>query len=95
MFIEKERVKDPHNLDISLWINDKIKQNDNTNNMHFKIPDLLFYLSEFLTLNPGDLILTGTPHGVGPIDFGDKVKGNIKQNDELLVEMKFNVEKLL
>jgi acylpyruvate hydrolase len=91
-FIEKSAVKDPHNLNMSLYVNDKLVQHDNTGNMHFKIGDQLEYITKYTTLNKGDLIITGTPAGVGPIKVGDKLKANIEQNKEILTEIIFNVE---
>ena len=53
--------------DLSLWlkVNDKLMQNSNTKQLIFKIPFLIHYLSQFMTLLPGDIISTGTPKGVG------------------------------
>lgn len=88
----KSDVIDPHNLQINLWINGEIKQTDNTGNMHFKIDEQLEFITKYVTLYPGDLVLTGTPHGIGHISIGDKIRANLIQNDTTLVELKFNVE---
>ena len=48
--------------------------------MHFKINQLISYISKYMTLNEGDLILTGTPMGVGPVQAGDQVKAFAKFN---------------
>jgi acylpyruvate hydrolase len=90
--IDPNLVKDPYNIDINFYINEQIKQSGNTKEMHFKIGDILEYITKYVTLNEGDLILTGTPEGVGPIKVGDKLYGNLKQNDKILVEMSFLVE---
>jgi 2-keto-4-pentenoate hydratase/2-oxohepta-3-ene-1,7-dioic acid hydratase in catechol pathway len=58
------------NIDLFLEKNGSIVQQGNTKNMIFKIDVLVSYLSGFFTLNPGDIILTGTPEGVGPIQKG-------------------------
>ncbi len=79
-------------LKITLWINGQIKQKDNTGNMHYKIGETLEYITNYVTLNPGDLILTGTPHGIGPIQVGDKLKANLKQDGKVIVEMNYDVE---
>jgi 2-keto-4-pentenoate hydratase/2-oxohepta-3-ene-1,7-dioic acid hydratase in catechol pathway len=63
----------PDNLDIKLYVNDKIKQSSNTNQMIFKPLYLVSFISQIMTLLPGDVILTGTPPGVGPIQKGDVV----------------------
>ena len=79
-FVTKDSVKDPHNLGVKLWVNGTLKQDTNTSQMIFKIPELIEFLSRAFTLNPGDIILTGTGPGVGmhrkPPEFlqnGDKV----------------------
>ncbi|MGE5540136.1 MAG: fumarylacetoacetate hydrolase family protein [Gemmatimonas sp.] len=61
----KSQVKDPYNLAIKLWVNDQLMQDSSTKFMHFDIPEQISYLSERLTLRPGDVISTGTPSGVG------------------------------
>ena len=60
--------------------------------MHYKIGETLEHLTRYVSLNKGDLILTGTPHGIGPINVGDKLKANITQNGKVLVEMNYLVE---
>lgn len=59
--------------------------------MHYKIGETLETITKYATLNEGDLILTGTPSGIGPINVGDKLKANLKQDGESIVEMKFDV----
>ena len=63
----------PDNLDIKLYVNDKIRQSSNTNQMIFKPIYLVSFISQIMTLLPGDIILTGTPPGVGPMQKGDSV----------------------
>ena len=55
-------------------INEQIKQNGNTSDMIFRIPRLIQHISSIMTLEEGDLVLTGTPAGVGPVIAGDKVE---------------------
>lgn len=62
--VTKNKV-DPNNLSIKSFVNGKLKQNGNTSEMIFKIDFLVSYLSQIVTLYPGDVILTGTPSGVG------------------------------
>ncbi|OGC06765.1 hypothetical protein A2230_01435 [candidate division WOR-1 bacterium RIFOXYA2_FULL_36_21] len=64
---------DSDNLNIKLYLNGEIKQNSNTSQMIFKPLYLVKFISEIMTLLPGDVILTGTPPGVGPMDRGDEV----------------------
>ena len=61
----KDEIKDPHNLNLWLKLNDKMMQNSSTSDLVFKIPHLVSYISHFMTLLPGDVISTGTPFGVG------------------------------
>jgi 2-keto-4-pentenoate hydratase/2-oxohepta-3-ene-1,7-dioic acid hydratase in catechol pathway len=58
-------IKDPQKLGIKLWVNDVIKQDSNTSKMIFNLAEQLSHLSSRITLYPGDIILTGTPSGVG------------------------------
>ncbi|TCG07889.1 hypothetical protein BZM27_16165 [Paraburkholderia steynii] len=62
---------DPSNLDIVGRLNGEVKQHGNTSDLLFSVPQLIAYLSSFMTLQPGDVIMTGTPSGVGPIKPGD------------------------
>lgn len=61
----KDEISDPHNLRLWLKVNNELLQDSNTDDMVFKIPKLVSYLSQFMTLLPGDVISTGTPFGVG------------------------------
>ncbi len=63
--VTKDEIKDPHNLPMWLDLNGKRMQTGNTNTMIFGIEKLISYLSYFVTLNPGDVVSTGTPPGVG------------------------------
>ncbi|MFX1269755.1 MAG: fumarylacetoacetate hydrolase family protein [Promethearchaeota archaeon] len=72
-------IKDPHNLNIELKVNGDIKQSSNTKHLLFKIPELMEYISKFFTLEPGDIIPTGTPAGIGPIHPGDFIEASIEK----------------
>ena len=61
----KDEIPDPHNLDISLSIAGEVLQRSNTRQLIFKIPETVEYLAQIMTLEPGDVISTGTPAGVG------------------------------
>ena len=63
--VTADEIADPHNLDISLTLNGETRQKSNTSNLIFKIPFLIAYLSQTMTLRPGDILSTGTPGGVG------------------------------
>ena len=68
---------DPFNTEITLKVNNELKQHGNSKDMIFSIPSLLEYISRYITLLPGDLVLTGTPEGVGPLEIGDTVTAAI------------------
>jgi 2-keto-4-pentenoate hydratase/2-oxohepta-3-ene-1,7-dioic acid hydratase in catechol pathway len=74
-----EDLPDPQNLDISCRLNGKTVQEGNTSQMIFKIPEIIAFVSKNFTLMPGDIILTGTPSGVGPLSHGDAVEVEIEQ----------------
>ena len=68
---------DPNNLQLRTYVNGVMKQNDNTKNCVFNVQRLLSYLSECMTLYPGDVLTTGTPKGVGELKPGDVVEVEI------------------
>eukprot|EP00913_Durusdinium_trenchii_P016902 g15890.t1 len=70
-------VPDPTNLELFCEVNGQQRQRGHTGDMIFKPPQLIAEISKVFTLEPGDLILTGTPEGVGPIEAGDKIRGGI------------------
>ncbi|XP_029432606.1 acylpyruvase FAHD1, mitochondrial [Rhinatrema bivittatum] len=88
-FIPKEKIPDPHNLKIWLKVNDKVKQEGETSSMIFSIPYLISYISNIIALEEGDLILTGTPKGVGAVQAHDEMSAGI----DGIVSMKFTVQR--
>jgi len=73
-----EKKIDPHELTIQLFQNGQLRQNSNTSQLIFDCPQLVSFISTNLTLLPGDVILTGTPGGVGPIYSGDRLEVRIQ-----------------
>ena len=69
---------DPSALDIKTYLNGKLRQSSNTRNLIFTVPDLVRFISNVMTLLPGDVISTGTPSGIGPMDPGDEVEVEIE-----------------
>ena len=69
---------DPHDLSIQLFQNGQLRQNSNTSQLIFNCFHLVSFISTNMTLLPGDIILTGTPSGVGPIDSGDRLEVRIQ-----------------
>ena len=63
--VTTDEIKDPHSLDIGLTVNGEQRQSSNTDDLIFKIPRLVEFISQDLTLMPGDIVTTGTPSGVG------------------------------
>jgi 2-keto-4-pentenoate hydratase/2-oxohepta-3-ene-1,7-dioic acid hydratase in catechol pathway len=69
---------DPHDLTIQLFQNGQLRQNSNTSQLIFNCYQLVSFVSTNLTLLPGDILLTGTPSGVGPIKSGDRLEVRIQ-----------------
>jgi 2-keto-4-pentenoate hydratase/2-oxohepta-3-ene-1,7-dioic acid hydratase in catechol pathway len=65
---------DPADLSVELRLNGQVKQSSSTKNLIFPIPQLVSFISTIMTLLPGDVITTGTPPGVGPMNIGDTVE---------------------
>ncbi|KAK7455141.1 hypothetical protein VKT23_011012 [Stygiomarasmius scandens] len=78
-FIPKANINDPHDLHLSLEINGVVKQDGSTADMIFNCHRLIEHISSIMTLEEGDLVLTGTPAGVGPVAAGDKVECHLTQ----------------
>jgi len=73
----KKEINNPNNLDLLLKVNGSIKQKSNTKNMIFSIERIIEFISKIMTLEKGDLILTGTPEGVGEIKHGDILEAEL------------------
>ena len=87
-FVPAASVTDPQDLRITLSVNDAPRQDGSTALMIHRLPELISYISAIFTLEPGDLILTGTPAGVGPIKSGDRVVAEIAQVGRLSVTVR-------
>jgi 2-keto-4-pentenoate hydratase/2-oxohepta-3-ene-1,7-dioic acid hydratase in catechol pathway len=70
---------DPKDKDIECRVNGAVRQESNTRNMLFGIPTLISYISGIMTLEPGDIVLTGTPEGVGDLSPGDLVEVEVEE----------------
>jgi 2-keto-4-pentenoate hydratase/2-oxohepta-3-ene-1,7-dioic acid hydratase in catechol pathway len=82
--VTADEIEDPHKLDISLTLSGELMQRSNTCNLIFGVPKLIAYLSSVFTLEPGDIISTGTPAGVG---FARKPPRWLKPGDETVVRV--------
>ncbi|RDL45544.1 2-hydroxyhepta-2,4-diene-1,7-dioate isomerase [Marinomonas piezotolerans] len=76
--IDADQIKDPHNLVLRTYINGELKQEGNTKDLVFDIPYLISYLSDIMTLTPGDMIFTGTPEGLADVKPGDVVTTEVE-----------------
>jgi len=79
---------DPNDLDLSLKVNSEIRQKSNTKNMVFSVEKIIEYVSGIMTLEPGDLIMTGTPEGVGEITKGDILEAQLGSICSLKVDVR-------
>jgi len=69
---------DPSNLNIKTYLNNQLKQSGNTSDMIFDVYEIISFVSHIMSLYPHDIIITGTPPGVGPMQIGDKVSIEIE-----------------
>jgi len=74
-----DEIQDPHDLKIELKVNGEVKQSSNTKHLLFKIPDLMEYITSLFTMEPGDIVATGTPSGISPILPGDLIEAHIEK----------------
>lgn len=91
-FIALNEVHDLHNLDLSLTINGELRQSGNTKDLIYNSFELISYLSKYMTLEPCDLILTGTPNGASQIHAGDRLVASLSESGREIVKMTFNVK---
>ena len=82
--VTTDEITDPHNLDIKTWVNDELRQSSNTKHLIFDCDYLIEYLSTVMTLEPGDIISTGTSSGVG---VKMKPRGYMKAGDVVRIEI--------
>ena len=79
---------DPHDLNVSCTVGNEVRQDASTRDLVVRIPEALAWLSRHLTLRPGDLVLMGTPEGVGPLEDGDVVRCSIPPIGSLLTTVR-------
>ncbi|WEW60001.1 fumarylacetoacetate hydrolase family protein [Emydomyces testavorans] len=90
-FIPKSAIPDPHDATLHLAVNDEVRQNDSTALMLCRIPRILAEISMVMTLEPGDLVLTGTPKGVGEVKDGDVMRAGIEVSGQEVSEGRIEV----
>ncbi|HEY6838946.1 MAG TPA: fumarylacetoacetate hydrolase family protein [Geobacteraceae bacterium] len=87
-FVAAPAVADPQSLQIRLWVNDALRQDGSTSLMIHPVAEIVSHMSSIFTLEPGDVILTGTPAGVGPIVSGDRLVAEISGVGKLEVTVR-------
>lgn len=86
--VTADEISDPDNLDLEIRVNEELRQSSNTNMLIFDCARLIEYASSFMTLYPGDVIMTGTPEGVGPVRAGDVMHARIEGVGEMSVPVR-------
>ncbi|SNB74948.1 fumarylacetoacetate hydrolase family protein [Thermoflexus hugenholtzii] len=76
--VTPDEIPDPHNLAMRLYVNGRLAQEGHTSRMIHRIPELIAYISSFMTLEPGDTLWTGTPRGIVPVQPGDVMRLEIE-----------------
>ncbi len=87
VLVTADEILDPHALRLQLWVNGERRQDGNTRDMIWNVPKLVEYASHVMTLNPGDLLSTGTPDGVGPLKPGDQVTMEVAEVGRMSVKV--------
>ena len=81
--VTRDEIAAPIRLNLECRVNGKVRQKANTSSMVFDVPTQIEFISKYITLEPGDILSTGTPHGIGPIQDGDNVLCRIEEIGEL------------
>jgi 2-keto-4-pentenoate hydratase/2-oxohepta-3-ene-1,7-dioic acid hydratase in catechol pathway len=88
----RESVDDPNDLLLELSVNGSIRQQESTKRLHWSIEEIISFISKIMTLDTGDIILTGTPDGVGEIKKGDVLDALLYQNNRILCSVTVGVK---
>ena len=86
--VTADEIPDPGGLDLQLSVNGELRQKSNTRHLILGVPELIEFASSFYTLHPGDVIYTGTPEGVSPIQPGDEVSASIDRIGSMTVRVR-------
>ncbi|PYS36811.1 MAG: FAA hydrolase family protein [Acidobacteria bacterium] len=86
--VTADEITNPGNLNLKISVNGEERQNSNTKYMILGVPELIEFASAFYTLNPGDVIMTGTPEGVSPIQPGDNILASIEKIGTMAVKVR-------
>jgi 2-keto-4-pentenoate hydratase/2-oxohepta-3-ene-1,7-dioic acid hydratase in catechol pathway len=85
--VTRDEVPDPGALALKITVNDGVRQDAHTSDLILSVAQLIEWGSSFYTLHPGDVILTGTPQGVGPVRPGDVMLATIERIGSMRVEV--------
>ncbi len=86
--VTKDEMPDPGELDLKLWVNGAIRQNSNTRYLVYDVPRLIEFTTSYYSVHPGDIIMTGTPSGVGPVKPGDLMTVEIERIGRMEVRVR-------
>ncbi len=79
-FVPAYKIPNPQAVEVALTVNGTVRQRGKTEDLIFSVQDLLSYISQFLTLERGDILFTGTPEGVAPVQPGDRLEAVLKDH---------------
>ncbi|HEX6414331.1 MAG TPA: fumarylacetoacetate hydrolase family protein [Burkholderiales bacterium] len=85
--VTPDEVGDPGSLEVQIAVNGQVRQRERTSELILSVPQLIAWASSFYTLYPGDVLLTGTPQGVGPVKPGDEMLASISRIGEMRVSV--------
>jgi 2-keto-4-pentenoate hydratase/2-oxohepta-3-ene-1,7-dioic acid hydratase in catechol pathway len=85
--VTADEIPEPGNLSLSITVNGETRQDAHTSDLIVKVPDLVAWASTFYTLHPGDVLLTGTPQGVGPVKPGDVMQATLERIGTMRVQV--------
>jgi 2-keto-4-pentenoate hydratase/2-oxohepta-3-ene-1,7-dioic acid hydratase in catechol pathway len=86
--VTADELTDPSALDLQVTVNGEVRQRSNTSQLILSVPELVELASSFYTLHPGDIIFTGTPEGVGPIQPGDRIVATVQSVGTMTVDVR-------
>ena len=85
--VTADEIADPNQLDLWIKVNGEMRQQSNTRHLVYDVAQLIEFASAFYTLQPGDVIMTGTPEGVGPVRPGDVLEAGVAQVGEFTIRI--------
>lgn len=86
--VTKDEIPEPGRLDLSIAVNGEVRQSSNTSNMILGVPELIEFASSFYTLYPGDVVVSGTPEGVGQLAPGDTIVASVEKVGTMEVKVR-------